>query len=152
MITLEQNSGINCMAGIHKFEFINIDSVKSILPTADSIRITLTNKPEKYSLKTKFMTVESKQIRNRMYQHYIEITFHGKNKNYNVAFDKLSNKRYIGIIYYNNDTTYVVGTMEEPLRFSFDDISDGKADGNTAYILRFECTATEPQIKLNQII
>lgn len=150
-ISLEHNPDANCMAGIHKITFVNAKGVQSVLPLNDEVTVTLDKQAEAYSAKTRDIDVQSTMIKAGLYEHSIQLRLYAKNANHSMAFDALARKRFVVILHYNNYTSCIIGTQEEPLRFTWEDVSDGKPDGTTAYILKFHGRTTDPQRKVNKI-
>lgn len=152
MITLEHNPDANNMAGICKALIIERESIDSILPYKDEVKIILKNNPETYSIRTREIDVSSTMVRAGLYDHSVQIRLHVKNVNYAMTFDAMARKRFVVVLTYNNETQYAIGTKDEPLRFTFDDTSDGKPDGTTAYTITLTGKTFTPQTKVNQII
>ena len=150
-ISLEHNPNANNMAGILKVIFINAKGVKSVLPLKDEVTVTLDEQAEAYSSKARDIDVQSVMIKAGLYEHSIQLRLYSKNANHAMALDAMARKRFVAVILYNNDISCIIGTQEEPLRFTFEDVSDGKPDGTTAYILKFHGKTTDPQRKVNKI-
>lgn len=146
-ITLENNK-CNNMAGIYRFAFADHRNITNILPYQDTVIMYESVDTVWYELNSKLITVESRQIGARAYEHTVTIKI-AKNEVLGQALSILPRKRYIGKIYYNNETVWLIGTREEPLRLTIDDTSDGTADGETIYTLTFRGQCTKPQLSLS---
>lgn len=152
-ISLEHNPDASNMAGIFKVTIINVNSIETMLPYKDEVIITTVNNPEIYSVKSKDVEVQSTMIKQGLYNHEVTLRAYTKNAkpSHAIAFDALSRKRFVVLLHYNNGKTFVIGNPEERIKLSFEDVSDGKADGVTGYILTFFGRTTEPQQVLNTL-
>jgi hypothetical protein len=59
-------------------------------------------------------------------------------------FNRMINKRWLVKVIDNNNIIWLSGSLTEPLRFSWEHLSEPKPDGEHSYLLSFNRESTEP--------
>ena len=133
------------MSGIKTLQYIDIKSVESLLPSGEGLAVTLAQGAawSKVHFST---TTNNTQQEGDAFSHTIEATVPGKGTVSPRDLMELRYGRYLVNIVDNNGLSWLCGDMEEGLRFSFEEVNEGTAEGETAYKLTFSGLSLWPDM------
>lgn len=136
---IKRNSACMSMAGIKKIWWSNNEDV-TITRTANGVNAT----GVWYELALEEPQMQSNDNGNGAYDTEITGTLLATSTTINRTLEWMKSRRNIAKVKDNNGIYWIVGTKEQPLRFEYSHINEGRADGKTAYELRLYATTEEP--------
>lgn len=134
------------MAGIKTLHYVDIKKVATFMPSGEGMSITLAQG----AAWSKVLFSEAScntVLEGDAFSHIVNATVPGKGKVSARDLMELCYGRYIVKATDNNGVSWLIGDTEEGLRFAFEDVNEGTAEGETAYRLTFSGLSMWPQMK-----
>lgn len=133
------------MAGIKTLHYIDIKSVESLLPSGEGLAATLVQDAAWSQVLFSKASCDS-QEEGDVFKHTVNATVPGKGTVKPRDLMELRYGRYLVKAKDNNGVSWLIGDTDEGLRFSFEEVNEGTAEGETAYNIVFSGLSIWPQM------
>lgn len=137
MQNLEKNSSLPKMAGNKKIFIAPTDEIAAINLTSQSTQEVVMNQGFTFGkIDAEDINFASEQEK-LFFSTEVTCKLRATNNAYDLLFAEMANKRWIVKVVDNSDKVWLLGSLEEPLKFSCSHKSDANASGDHLYILSF---------------
>jgi len=136
---LEKNGFCATMAGIKKMYYAEIASVESVTRSYDGCSVNFASGYDWAEIECESANAKVTPDGGAL-RHEVGCTFVGSQAEVLQQLEAMTRRRHLVKLVDNNDTAWLMGDINTPLRFSFEEQEDGTPDGTSAYLLHFAST------------
>lgn len=136
------------MAGILSVYYADIANVEHCVPYSDGVVVSLKSGHGWSLIETDGASASSVSEEGHAYRQTAELTYHGQQGEVQRTLDEMTRCRFLLKVIDTVGTEWLMGSMDCPLRFSFESNNDGEPGGTTAYTLRFTALCPTPALRI----
>lgn len=129
------------MAGILHLDVVDVRAVERVVYCRGVAVVVLKEGAEWLRVECTQEEASTRSTEGHAYEHTVEATWAARARNPVATLDEMREARWLVRKTDRNGDRWLYGTLEEPMRFDWDETDEGTASGLSCYELRWRCVS-----------
>lgn len=136
---MRMNPPCRSMAGILHLDVVDVRAVERVVYCRGVAVVVLKDGAEWLRVECAQKEASTRSTEGHAYEHTVEATWAARARNPVATLDEMREARWLVRKTDRNGDQWLYGTLEEPMRFDWDETDEGLASGLSCYELRWQC-------------